>query len=254
MENKQLTPVDRLKNIISAESVQDQFKNALAGNKDLFTASLVDIYASDTYLQKCDPKSVVMEALKAATLKLPINKNLGFAYIVPYKGKAQMQIGYKGYLQLAQRTGQYRFINADIVFEGETVVVDKLRGNVSIEGVATSDTSIGYFAYIETLNGFQKAVYWTKERILAHAKRYSESYRRKKGAWVTNLDEMGIKTVLINLLSHYGIMSVEMISAMTADSAETPEQEAAEHANQNIIDIQPEPTEEESKTAQGPDF
>jgi len=90
-----MKPVQKLKAIIAQDSVQDQFKNALAENAGLFTASIIDVYASDKFLQKCEPQTVVMEALKAATLRLPINKNLGFAYIVPYKCKATMQIRYK---------------------------------------------------------------------------------------------------------------------------------------------------------------
>ena len=101
MASKSLTPVQKMKSIINADSVQEQFRNALKDGAPLFIASLIDIYSNDKYLQQCPPQAVIMEALKAATLKLPINKNLGFAYIVPYKNEPQFQIGYKGYIQLA---------------------------------------------------------------------------------------------------------------------------------------------------------
>jgi len=128
---KDLTIVQKFKDVINVDSVQEQFRNALQEGAPLFVASLIDIFSSDKNLQKCEPKAVIMEALKAATLKLPINKNLGFAYIIPYGDVPYFQLGYKGYIQLAMRTGQYRYINADVVYEGELVYHDKLTGEVS---------------------------------------------------------------------------------------------------------------------------
>ncbi|MGI6078997.1 MAG: recombinase RecT [Fastidiosipilaceae bacterium] len=267
-QNQSLTPVQRLKNIISAESVQEQFRNALQDGAPLFVASLIDIYSNDKYLQQCQPQAVIMEALKAATLKLPINKNLGFAYIVPYKNskgqsEPQFQIGYKGYIQLAMRTGQYKYINADVVYEGELKGNNKVTGEIDLTGEAISEKVIGYFAYIETVNGFKKTIYWSKERVIAHAKRYSKSFNIKSSAWQTNFDEMALKTMLRNLLSKYGVMSVEMMNAFTADSADerTPEaqveDEIRENANSEVIDIQAtpvEPEEEGQVTFEGPGF
>src|SRR5690606_14139389 len=119
---RSLRPIDRLKAILSAESVQEQFRNALQENAGAFVASVIDLYNTDANLRLCDPSKVVMEALKAASLKLPINRQLGFAWIVPYKDKSgeyipTFQLGYKGYIQLALRTGAYRYINADVVYE-----------------------------------------------------------------------------------------------------------------------------------------
>lgn len=127
-------PIDKLKSILAAQSVQEQFKAVLAENSEAFVASIIDLYNTDKTLQACDPKSVVMEALKAASLKLPINKQLGFAWIVPYKdGKTgqfipAFQLGYKGYIQLCMRTGSYKYINADVVYEGE--LVSKINSRV----------------------------------------------------------------------------------------------------------------------------
>lgn len=240
--------VKRLKAIISTESVQEQFKNALQEGASLFIASLIDIYGNDKYLQACEPQAVIMEALKAATLKLPINKSLGFAYIVPYKNKEgvqepQFQIGYKGYIQLAMRTGQYKYINADFVCEGELKGHDKLTGEMDLSGDAKSDKVIGYFAYIETINGFRKPLYWSKDKVLAHAKRYSKSFGRDTSAWKTNFDEMALKTMLRNLLGKYGVMSVEMLNAYSADAADErtfeaqTEDEIKGNANRDVIDI-----------------
>lgn len=263
MASKSLTPVQKMKSIINADSVQEQFRNALKDGAPLFIASLIDIYSNDKYLQQCPPQAVIMEALKAATLKLPINKNLGFAYIVPYKNEPQFQIGYKGYIQLAMRTGQYKYINADVVYEGELKGYDKVTGEIDLSGEAKSSKVIGYFAYIETVNGFKKLLFWTKEKVLAHAKRYSKSFNSKSSAWQTNFDEMALKTMLRNLLSKYGVMSVEMMNAFTADSADerTPEaqveDEIRENANSEVIDIQATPVEPEEEgeiTFEGPGF
>ena len=268
MASKSLTPVQKMKSIINADSVQEQFRNALKDGAPLFVASLIDIYSNDKYLQQCQPQAVIMEALKAATLKLPINKNLGFAYIVPYKNskgqsEPQFQIGYKGYIQLAMRTGQYKYINADVVYEGELKGYDKVTGEIDLSGEAKSSKVIGYFAYIETVNGFKKPLFWTKEKVIEHAKRYSKSYSKKNSAWQSNFDVMALKTMLRNLLSKYGVMSVEMMNAFTADSADerTPEaqveDEIRENANSEAIDIQATPVEPEEEgeiTFEGPGF
>lgn len=248
--------VKRLKAIVSKESVQEQFKNALKEGAPLFIASLIDIYGNDKYLQSCDPQAVIMEALKAATLKLPINKNLGFAYIVPYKDKGvqrpQFQIGYKGYIQLAMRTGQYKYINADVVCEGELKGHNKLTGEVDLSGEAKSDKIIGYFAYIETINGFRKPLYWSKEKVTSHAQRYSKSYNSSSSPWKNNFDEMALKTMLRNLLSKYGVMSVELMNAFGSDTGDDRSYEAQtqdeidDNANGDVIDIESNTADDES--------
>ena len=241
------SPVDKLKNILHAPSVQEQFKNALAENRNLFIASLIDLYASDKNLQQCDPAALVREALKAAVLQLPIAKSLGFAWIVPYKGIPQFQLGYRGYIQLALRTGHYRFINADTVYDGELRGTDKLTGLVDLSGERKSDKVAGYFAYLETVNGFKKAVYWTKERVVEHAKKFSPTFSYKEGAWQTNFDAMAIKTVLRHLISRYGIMSIEMQQALDIDRDEDEQgfaQEVAANANRETIVIEAKPAQE----------
>lgn len=238
---QQLTPVQRLKNALSAESVKEQFKNALADSAPLFVASLIDIYASDRNLQECEPGAVIMEALKAATLRLPINKNLGFAYIVPYRNRGkmepQMQIGYKGLIQLAMRTGEYRYLNADVVYEGELKGYDKLTGHLDLSGEKKSDRVAGYFAYLQLLNGFSKAVYWTKEQVIEHAKRFSKAYNSDYSPWKTDFDAMALKTVLRNLITKWGIMSVEMVQAVDRDIEADAQREIAEYANSEVLDI-----------------
>jgi len=220
-------PIDKLKNILAAQSVQEQFQSVLKENAGAFVASIIDLYNTDRTLQMCDPKNVVMEALKAASLKLPINKQLGFAWIVPYRDSKTgqyiptFQLGYKGYVQLCMRTGAYRYINADVVYEGELVKCDKLTGEIEIDpSKRTSDKKIGYFAFIETLNGFRKTLYMTVEEVTKHAQQYSKSYSSKNSVWATDFDAMALKTCLRLLLSKYGIMSVEMQRAYIEDSSD----------------------------------
>lgn len=216
---KPKTPAQLMNSILNSDHTKKLLENTLNENAGSFAASVLDLYNTDTYLQKCDPKQVFGECLKAASLKLPINKQLGFAYVVPYKGVPQFQLGYKGMIQLAMRTGAYKYINAGIVYEGEYKGENKLTGQIDLSGERTGDEITGYFAYIETINGFTKAIYWTKDKVVAHAMRFSQSYRSGSAIWKDHFHEMAQKTVLRNLLSKWGVMSVEMITAVTDDAA-----------------------------------
>lgn len=282
-------PVDVLKSIMNAESVQEQFKNALGKNAGTFVASVIDLYNGDTALQKCQPKQVVMEAFKAAVLHLPINKALGYAYVIPFKNSKKVkytdangnerdrwekvyepvfQMGYKGYIQLAMRTGQYRTINADAVYEGELRAVNKLTGDIAFDGERKSDKVIGYFCYFELLNGFSKTLYMTVEQMANHAKRYSKGLVKYDAAgnkeevsveslisladlpmspdsktvgWLGNFHGMAIKTVIRNLLSKYGYLSVEMQNAISndfeGDAADNRDVILQNNANAHTVDM-----------------
>ncbi len=269
-----ITPVDRLKTVLNAQSVQDQFKNALKEGASLFTTSIIDLYNSDNNLQKCSPQEVIVECLKAATLKLPINKNLGFAYVIPYnkskkingawvkEAHPQFQLGYRGYIQLAMRAGCYKYLNNGIIFDGMSIEEDFLTGSIVIAGHKKSDEVIGYFAYMEMTNGFKKPLYWSKERVLEHAKKYSKSWIAKdqgfddKSAWATNFDEMALKTLIRYLLSHFGIMSVEMIGALSVDNGDdvdkTVTNEIDTNANNETIDVDAETIEPTTEPSQPP--
>lgn len=216
-----------LQNFFQKDGVQAQIKNAWNDNKDSFVASVIDLYSGDTYLQNCHPELVAMTALKAAVLKLPVIKSLGFAYIVPYKtdGKfiPQLQIGYKGLIQLAIRTNQYEIINADVVYEGEYKTANKLTGEFDLNGEKKSDKIIGYFGHFRMSNGFSKTLYMTREAVDAHAKKYSKSYSTANSPWKTEFDAMAKKTVLRGLLSHWGYLSVEMCDAITEDDKDVAE-------------------------------
>lgn len=214
---KTLTPSQMMNSVLNADATKKLLERTCADNAGSFAASVLDLYSSEKSLQTFKAADVFRECLKAASLKLPISKQLGFAYIVPYKGIPSFQIGYKGLIQLAMRTGAYKYINAGAVYDGEFKSADKLTGAVDISGDAISDNVVGYFAYIETINGFSKALYWTKDKVISHARKFSKSYQQGAAIWRDSFDEMAIKSVLRNLLSKWGVMSIEMVNAINAD-------------------------------------
>lgn len=253
-----VSALDSLKRALNAQSVKQQFDNALKENSGSFVASIIDLVGSDKMLQQCDPNLVIMECLKAASLNLPINKQLGFAWIIPYKKQGQpipqFQMGYKGYIQLAMRTGQYRSLNAGAVWEGIKVEEDLLTGNVKFSGQKKSEIAQGYFAYLELINGFTKAVYMPLAEVQAHGKRYSKSYGMDGSAWKTDFDAMAIKTMLLKLLRQYGVMSVEMAKILTSEDDDELRQEMDAKANKEIIDVPAKAQPGEEKPAVGPGF
>lgn len=232
----QVTPINQMKNLLANKGINQMFEQALKMNAGAFISSLIDLYNSDGYLQKCEPKDVAMEALKAATLNLPINKGLGFAYIVPYGKAAQFQIGYKGYIQLAMRTGQYKHINAGAVYEGEEVKENRLAGTVEILGDKKNDNETGYFAYFKLTNGFEKCLYMSKQEMTTHAQRFSKAF--KNGPWQSDFSAMATKTVLRLLLSKYGVLSTQMQEAIAKENDEQLQQQINQNANKEVIDIE----------------
>ena len=268
---KQSRPVDILKSMLKADSVQEQFTNALGKHRDAFIASVIDLYTSDKSLQTCKPQDIIAQALKAASMQLPINKALGFAYIVVYNNSVKVQDehgrdkwikvptptfipGYKGYIQLAMRTGQYRYINADFVYEGELRTVNRLTGEVALDGERKSDKIVGYFGYIELLNGFSKTLYMSVEEMAKYAKRYAPSLGKgttvealiklanteqggNQVGWLGNFSDMALKTVIRRLLSKYGYLSVEMQGAVADDIAVNEQRNDLLAENANSVDF-----------------
>lgn len=236
--------VDQFKNVLNDRQIRGQLKNSLKENSGAFMSSMLDLYSGDTNLQKCDPTAVAMECMKAASLDLPIVKSLGFAYVVPYGNTPTFIVGYKGLIQLAQRTGQYKTINAGVVYEGEYRGYDKLSGMVDISGERTGDAVVGYFAYFKLLNGFEKILYMTVDEVKSWRSRYSKT-KSDATPWGVEFDKMAMKTCLRRLISGYGIMTTQMQTAFQYDteseqkrSAEKrAEKEIAAHANQTVIDI-----------------
>ena len=222
------TPASVMTNVINMPFIKDQLSRSCSKNPDAFAASILDCYTGDRTLQRCDPKKVAIECLKAAILNLPLSKHLGFAYVVPYKGQPTFTVGYKGMIQLAMRTGAYRSINAGPVYQGEFRGRSRLTGAVDIDGERTGDEVVGYFAHFEMLNGFAKTLYMTKAEVEAHGKKFSKAFN--DGPWKSDFDAMATKTVIRQLLGKYGMMSIEIQKTMEFDG-DVFEAEYREHAN-----------------------
>lgn len=223
-----------LKALLSSPSVQKRFEEVLGKRANQFATSILNLYNSEKMLQKCEPMSVISSAMVAASLDLPVDKNLGYMYIVPYGNKAQPQIGYKGYIQLALRSGQYKNINVTPICEGELVKWNPLTEEIEIDFESRkSDAVIGYAAYFELLNGFRKTVYWTREQVEKHRKKYSKS----DFGWKNDWEAMAQKTVLKSLLAKWGILSIEMQKAVIEDADEKEIKDVTHEAD--VIDYSP---------------
>ena len=207
-----------LANLLSGDKVKQRFNEILGKKAPGFISSVLSVANNNALLKKAKPQSVLNAAVIAATLDLPINQNLGFAYIVPYKDEAQFQLGFKGLVQLAMRSGQYKTINVNEVYEGEIKVVNRFIGEYEFSE-RTSDKIVGYMAYFKLVNGFEKYLYMSKEDCEKHGKKYSQTFKRGGGLWSTDFDAMAKKTVLKMLLSKFGILSIEMQRAQVFDQA-----------------------------------
>lgn len=233
---------------------QTLLQNTLKENKGTFTTSLMELATSDEKLLQCAPNALMAEALKAASLHLPLNKQLGQCYILPFKNHGVMTptlvVGTKGYLQLAMRTGKYETINSDVVYEGELKGYDKVTGNLDLSGVRTSNVPIGYFAYMKMKNGFSKLLYMSLDEVCLYAKQYSPTVKfiekatpatlkelaLKQAAsgvsdgvgWYSNFESMALKTVLRRLLSKWGELSIENNDILNIDEAPSAEQQRDE--------------------------
>lgn len=205
-----------VKGMLETPAFKKKFEEMLGKKAAGFISSIIAVTNSSNYLMKADPATVIGAAAQAAMLDLPINQSLGFAYIVPYKGAAQFQLGYKGYIQLAQRSGQYADIGAKTVYEGELEYENRLLDKFRF-GERTSDKVIGYLAYFRLTNGFEKMLYMTIDEAQAHAKKYSQNYKGGTDKWgIADFNVMAEKTVLKRLLSKYGPLSIESIQMSQA--------------------------------------
>lgn len=206
----------------------DAYKNLInstLGDKEIarqFIADISTVVSNNPMLQNCDSATILSAGLTAQTLKLPLTSTLGFAYIIPFKDKAQFQLGWKGLVQLAQRSGAFKRLGVREVHEGEYIGQDDFGDDMfKFDHKYDGNEVVGYFAYFELLNGFQKTMYWTKEQCQAHAKKYSKSYGNgsKTDLWSNSFDQMACKTVLKLLLNRYAPLSVEMQKGLVADQA-----------------------------------
>jgi len=214
---------EKIRGMLANPSVKSRFDDMLGKKAAGFVSSILSAVASNKELGKCDPRSVVSSAAIAASMDLPINASLGFAHIVPYKGVAQFQMGWRGYLQLAMRSGQYKTINATPVYQGQIETINPFTGDIVFAKLSPpSQTIVGYMLYFKLVNGFEKYFYMTKEECEAHGKRYSASFKKGFGQWKDNFDAMALKTVIKLGLSKYGILSLDMQRASSSESIPSP--------------------------------
>ena len=220
------TTLQRVKGLLSNDQVKQKFEEVLKDKTAGFIASITSLVSSSQNFEGVDPNTIMQSAMIAATLDLPINPNLGFAYVIPYGGKATFQIGWRGLVQLALRTGQYRLLNAIEVYEGEVVSRNRITGEIILdETKRKSDKVVGFLSFFRLINGFEKTFYMSTEEMEKHAKRYSQTYKSSKkfvveqSKWTTDFNTMALKTVLKLVLSKYGILSVELQKAIQADQA-----------------------------------
>lgn len=263
---------------LNQDSVKNQLQQAVGKNSMRFVSSVVSAVTVNPALQECTNKSILSAALLGESLNLSPSPQLGQYYMVPYENKkegvkvAQFQMGYKGYIQLAIRSGQYKKLNVLAVKEGELVRFDPLTEEIEVRLIEDEEKreqakTIGYYAMFEYINGFKKALYWSKKKMLSHADRYSQAFskdakemtvRGKKKTkvsfadfeagnfpkedewmyssfWYKDFDGMAFKTMLRQLISKWGIMSIEMQRAYEGDMAEI-----REDGTNSYVDNQPE--------------
>lgn len=237
--------------------IQNQLTNIMGKNAGSFTSSMIELFSQDSGLQECEPKAVVMEAMKAAALHLPLSKSLGRAYVLPFKNKGvttpTFVIGWKGLVDLAVRTGQYETINAVCIYKGEMTGEDKLSGFVKLDGIRESNEVVGYLGYFKLTTGFTKMVYMSVEQMAHYGKTYAPTLKFNKiteeelikkaqeqaergpqaGAvgWFGDFNAMGLKTVVRKVLS-WGPMSIELQNAIAQDEDyDIPAEQKRDEAN-----------------------
>lgn len=227
MSNQQIaTQQQTVKQFFAQDIIKNKVQEVLGQRSNQFITTVLQIASSNELLAKSDPVSILNASMVAATLDLPINQNLGFAYIIPfnqkqkdgsYKTVAQFQLGYKGFIQLAQRSGQFKTISATPIYEGQLIESNPLTGFRFDFATKKSDIIIGYAAYFELLNGFQKTLYMTVDEMKQHGLKFSQTYKKGYGLWKDDFDSMAQKTVIKLLLSKFAPLSIEMQKAIITD-------------------------------------
>jgi recombination protein RecT len=246
----------KFQTVIKAQAVQENIMSTLgsASKTKTFTAALISAVSTNKDLQACDGVSVISAALLGESLNLSPSPQLGHYYMVPFGDhgstvkKATFQLGYKGYIQLAIRSGQYKKLNVVAVKDGELKSFNPFTEDIDVSPIEDPDArekakTIGYYAMFELVNGFKKCMYWSKAKMEAHAEKYSMGYKAHKGYtfWEKDFDGMAFKTMLRQLISKWGIMSIEMQNAFASDNTykETldPEEAPKYEDNDDAIDV-----------------
>ena len=239
-----LTPLKRFNKAITNTSMKDYITDVVGGrNVNSFVTNMISLVSSNVALQNCEPMTIIYAGLKATALKLSLDSNLGEAYVIPFKNTkedvtvATFQIGYKGFYQLAVRTGQYVSITNRDVREGEIIGYDYDNDMNVYNRVDDRENKpiIGYRAYFKLNNGFEKELYMTVEQIKKHAQKYSQTYRKGYGLWKDDFDGQAKKTVLKLLLNRWGIKSIEMQEALIFDNSIVDKDKAKYIDNENEL-------------------
>jgi recombination protein RecT len=252
-ENKLSTQKTTVKSLLESESVKTRIEEILGKNAATFATSVIQIQQSNKLLVNADPQSIIGAALTSATLNLPLNNSLGYAYLIPfnerqsngtYLSKAQFQIGYKGFHQLAMRSGQFKTIHATDVKEGEIESRDRLTGEMTFNFIEKDDErektkTIGYISYFRLLNGFEAYHYMSSKEMESHAKKFSQTYKKGFGLWKDDLHSMALKTVLKLLLSKKAPLSIDMQKAVETDQASFKNEDEFEHIDNKVIEVDP---------------
>ena len=250
--------------MIQSDGYKKLINNTLGDPKRAagFVTAITSAVATNPQLQECDAGTILSAGLLGETLQLSPSPQLGQYYLVPFNDRnrgckvAQFQLGYKGYIQLAIRSGQYKKLNAMAIKEGELISYDPLNEDIEVhliedEKERAAAPTVGYYAMFEYLNGFRKVIYWSKEKMEAHANQYSQGYRARKGYtfWEKDFDSMAIKTMLRQLISKWGIMSIEFQKAYEADMGVLRENQEPEYVDNmpEFEDIMAEDVEAEVK-------
>ena len=247
---KHQTGLQKFNAMLENTRTQEYLTNVLGEKKQTFVSNMVALVSSNKALSECDPSTIMFSCLKATALSLPLDPSLGLAWVLPYKDNknnttvATFQLGAKAYIQLALRTAQYRKINVRDVREGEIVGEDFVSGEMQFKKLEKDRSNapiIGYLAMFELINGFSKQLYMSVKELDAHAKRFSQTYRKGYGLWSDKemRPAMMEKTILKRLLSKYGVLSVEMEQAIKSDSAVLGENDAVRYIDneENAIDL-----------------
>ncbi len=206
-----------IRNYLRKDEIMTRFSEVLGNYQaSAYVASVMLAVGSNRALQECSMTSIATSAMRAATLRLSCDPGIGQAYLVPFKGSATLVIGYKGLRDMGIRTGKYRYLHVAKIYEGETVIEDRVTGVHSIAGTKISDKAAGWLFYMELFTGYRKSVYMTIEEIHAHAKKYSKSYERPDSPWKTHTEMMEKKTLLRLGLSHWGYLDPYDLMVMSA--------------------------------------
>lgn len=250
-----------IKDYMSAPAVVQKMKEMLIEPRMIrqFTTSVISIAGSDKLLSEAEPRSLFNACLTAASLNLPINKNLGFAHIIGYKNnakgivEAQFQLGARGFKELAQRSGKYKFINQGDIREGELVGRNRLTGEIEFKWVDDDAARlklpiIGYFSYFKLDNGFTSTLYMSKDEVIAHGKKYSQSFKKGFGPWIDNFEAMALKTVSKLNISKNGTLSVEMQDAIVTDQAVIRDDGKADYIDGTDLALEEEKATDDQKS------